>query len=566
MATSHDFQITMNERLRIIIFFSLIFVWLFFLGRAGLPLAHEWLDPVAIRDSGTMFSYLLSRPDALRSLFLASLQHVEGPLQYIIINLYSLAVGDIFPLNPSTMQFPNTIFAFLTALFAFLVCKKLFSVRMAFFCAAAFTLSPWLAVTIRVPWYLNTASCLLHFSTFYFFACLMKESNSLFYRIAAPTSLMLYVLTALDWPTYLFCLFVFFLLSGNFRTVLRNPYNVIPATVILFLLIWTVVLTVKFGEDGLRSSRLVYPFWRLGMDSGKFTIDRVWEHTLLPWGLQVLLAFAGLIAYAWHYRKQVASNRLSRSFLDSMSVWLVVATPPLIVSSGSPQYLYVVAMPTAVLTAVVLSRIRPSHGTAIVFIMLLIQFYFVTDGNFWFKKDEKLRVLAAACFLIEQRPDLLAPGKAPFASGGNPQGEGGDAGAVTSYMRGRNKSIVMPYEFPATRFGTLHPARFDAFVSEYKKKGEILADWIIVGSEALSDKNPARDFFRRFLKDPNVRWIARFREDNGEEIYIGEVIKGGGVPAAQAPLMDVKSLSDKYEAKYDRMSFLKNNMEYAWRY
>ncbi len=328
---------------------------------------------------------------------------------------------------------------------------------------------------------------------------------------------MLYILTALDWPTYIFCLLVFFFLSGNFKAVLRNPYNAIPAVVILFLLIWTVALTVKFGEDGLRSSRLVYPFWRLGMDTGKFTIERVWEHTLLPWGPQLLLGFAGLAAYALYYRKQFASNRLSRSLLDSMCVWFVLATPPLVMSSGSPQYLYVVGMPTAILVALALSNIRTHYALLFVGMMVVAQFYFATNGNFQFNKDEKRRVLAAACFLIEQRSDLLSSDKIPFASGGNPQGEGGNAGAVTSYMRGRSKSLVMPYEFPATRFGTLHPARFDNFVSAYKNEGKILADWIILGSEALSDKNPARDFFRRFLNDPNVRWIARFREETARK-------------------------------------------------
>jgi hypothetical protein len=556
----------MGERLRVTAFFLLIFGWLFFLGRAGLPLAHEWLDPVAMRDSGTMFPYLASRPDALRSLVLATVQHVEGPLQYIVLNLYCLAIGDKFPLNPSTMQLPNTIFAFLTALFAFLMCKKLFSLRMAFYCGAAFALFPWLAHTIRLSEYWNTLSCLLHFSTFYFFACLMKEPGSLFYKIAAPISLALYMLIFMDWPTYAFCLLVFFLLSGSFRVVLRNPYNAIPAAVILLMIIWTAALTIKFGEEGLRTSRLVYPFWRLGMETSKFTIEKLWAHTLLPWGPQLFLAVAGLVAYALHFRKQFASDRVSRSLLDSMSIWLLLATPPLMMSSGSPQYLYVVAMPTAVMAALALSNIRIHYGFVTVLIMLLVQFYFITDGNFRFKNDEKRRILAAACFLIEQRPDLLAPDKTPFASGGNPKGKGGNAGAVTSYMRGRVKSLVMPYEFPATHFGTLHPARFDAFVSAYENEGKILADWIILGSEALSDKNPARDFFRRFLNDPNVRWIARFREENGEEIYIGEVAEGVGAPADQAPLMDVKSLSDRYEARYDRMSFLKNNMEYAWRY
>jgi hypothetical protein len=556
----------MNDRLRIAIFFSLLFAWLFFLGRAGLPLAHEWLDPVAMRDSGTMFHYLLSRPDALRSLFLATLQHVEGPLQYILINTYCLAVGNAFPLNPATMQFPNTIFAFLTSLFAFLICKKLFSIRMAFYCAAAFALFPWLAVTIRVPWYFNTISCLLHFSTFYFFACFMKEPSSLFYKIAAPTFLMLYILIGLDWPMYTFCLLVFIFLSGSFRTVMRNPYNVIPAIVILILVIWTVALTVTFGEDGLRASRLVYPFWRLVTETGQFTGARLWEHTLLPWGPQLFLALAGLIAYALICRKEFKSDRVTRSLLDSMCIWLVLAAPPLMMSSAYSEYLYVVAMPTVVLGAFALSMIRTHYGLIIAGIMLLAQFYFATNGNFQFNRDEKRRILAAACFLIEHRPDLLAPGKAPFASGANPQGRAGNAGAVTSYMRGRSKCFVMPYKVPATRAGAFRSARFDAFVTAYKEGSEILADWMILGSEALSEKNPARDFFRRFLNDPNVRWIARFREDNGEQIYIGEVVKDAGIPADQAPSMDVKSLSDRYEAKYDRISFLKNNMEYAFHY
>ena len=107
----------MNDRLRIVIFFSVIFGLLFFIGRAGLPLAHEWLDPVAMRDTGTMFPYLFSRPDALRAVVLASLQHVKGPLHYIAHNAYCLVTGDLFPLNPATMQFPNIVFAFLTTIF-----------------------------------------------------------------------------------------------------------------------------------------------------------------------------------------------------------------------------------------------------------------------------------------------------------------------------------------------------------------------------------------------------------------------------------------------------------------
>ena len=110
----------MSDRLRIVIFFTLILGLLFSLGRVGLPLAHEWLDPVAVRDSGTMFPYLASRPNALRSLALASVQHVKGPVSYIAHNVYCLAVGLLFPLSPlATMEIPNVIIAFLTCLCAF---------------------------------------------------------------------------------------------------------------------------------------------------------------------------------------------------------------------------------------------------------------------------------------------------------------------------------------------------------------------------------------------------------------------------------------------------------------
>ena len=128
----------------------------------------------------------------------------------------------------------------------------------------------------------------------------------------------------------------------------------------------------------------------------------------------------------------------------------------------------------------------------------------------------------------------------------------------------------MPIEWPVTKDGTSSPERLvklDGFFDSYSKDGRILADWIIIESEAVSESNVARDFFRRLLKDPQVSWIARFREKTGQEIVIGLVNRQGqGIPLEQAPLKDVQSLSDRYEAKYDRYRFLKNNVEYCWTY
>ncbi len=63
--------------------------------------------------------------------------------------------------------------------------------------------------------------------------------------------------------------------------------------------------------------------------------------------------------------------------------------------------------------------IQPTVGVLLVFIAVLIGL-FATNGNFQFNKDEKRRISSAACFLIEQRSDLLASDKILFASGGTP--------------------------------------------------------------------------------------------------------------------------------------------------
>ena len=218
--------------------------------------------------------------------------------------------------------------------------------RVAYLAVITLAFFPWLALAIRFPYHFYVAPSLLHFSTIYFFASLMKEPESLFEKIAAPVSLTIYISYGQDWPIYIFCLSVFFFLSGKSRAILRNPYNAIPAIAILFLIAWTAALTIKFGEEGLRSSRLLYPFWRLGTDTSKFAVERLWKYTLLPWGPQMLLAFTGLAAYALRFRKQFAADRVSRSILDSMCIWLILATPPLAASSGIPLYVYVVVMPT----------------------------------------------------------------------------------------------------------------------------------------------------------------------------------------------------------------------------
>ena len=159
----------MNERLRIGTFFLIIFALLFFLGRIDCRLLSLFGAGAYGETYGTMFHYLVSGPNPVAAVVGEILGHQEGPLQsFILMNAYCYTIGDIFPLNPATMQFPNTVFAFLTCVFAFLLGRKLFSDRLAYCLVLIFALSPWLAFTLRVPWYFNTMSCLLHFAVFPF--------------------------------------------------------------------------------------------------------------------------------------------------------------------------------------------------------------------------------------------------------------------------------------------------------------------------------------------------------------------------------------------------------------
>jgi len=136
----------------LVLVFTCITGYLYFLGSAALPLAHDSVDGTSIRDTGTMMPYLLSQPLPMIAILKAALVHVEGPVQYLLLNVYCFTIGNLVPLTPSTMQFPNTVFASVSTAFVFLICRQFFSPRTAFLCAAVLALGPWLGVTMRKAW------------------------------------------------------------------------------------------------------------------------------------------------------------------------------------------------------------------------------------------------------------------------------------------------------------------------------------------------------------------------------------------------------------------------------
>jgi len=165
------------------------------------------------------------------------------------------------------------------------------------------------------------------------------------------------------------------------------------------------------------------------------------------------------------------------------------------------------------------------------------------------------RVMAAAAFLNERRPDLLAPGKVALL----PRD---DAANVGQYARGRNTRLVMPRDFPVdlrlrSSASKLQPLL--DFVSAYRDRNELHIDWLILSPELYSEgRPPVRSFYQRLRDDPRIHWIADLTDHRGRKLLLGEVVAaaGGNVP----PVVDVDPLADVYARKYDRLDFLRRNV------
>jgi hypothetical protein len=434
---------------------------------------------------------------------------------------------------------------------------------------------PWLAITIRYPWIFVTLSCLLEQSTLYCYLRLVRDPASPRWPRLGPLSLALYLCTGLDWPSFLCVLLLFLILSGNLGAAVRNRWNLVPGSVVVTYVTWTVALFVygRYWNPAhghlFRQTILLYPFSKVTPDAVFPSAERLWQFADLTFGPILTLAPLGLLV-AWLPRVagpglRIPADRTGRAYLAALTLWAVFFSVPLFKTASSITYAYVVAVPVAVLAGPFLARIPTVVALGI---LLVLAFWQVRTLERWLafspNADEQ-SVLAAALFLNEQRPDLLAPGKVAFLPGKV-------AANVGQYARGRNERVVMPRDFPQKRrltaVGSPEPLLQD-FVTAYEQRGEIRANWLVLPDEALSPDpglSPATvAFYRRLLEDPQIGWVAVFRDAKGRSLRLGEV-KLGGPAAASAPVLSTEALAREFTERYDRISFLKRNIRYVLHY
>jgi hypothetical protein len=555
-------------------FFVALFAYLAAVGTAGQPTTHSFFDALAMRDTATVMPSLTWRIQDGRHFFPAAiLGHNEGPLQFLLLNLYAWTVGDALPLNPRTMQVPGTILACLSVWLAYALGRRVHSERFGYLAALACGLTPWLAVTIRFPWIFNLLSVSLELAVLFAFIGLSAEPDRRAWRIAAPLLLALYLLVGLDWPSFLPVLALFLALVGRLGLAVKNRWNLVPLGVVLVYVAWAVSLFVYgryFGPpehaDLWKRAMVVFPFFKVGSASppaaGRL-VQYAWETfgLILPAalaGVVIALRSRGLTAAA-----EPAWGALRPRLLVTMGIWLVGGLVPLLRTSNAESYGYVIAVPMALMAACFLYRLRTAIMLLVVIVAIFVQLLALPPRMFSRDRDD-LRMLAAAAFLIDQRPDLLAAGKTVLLPGD-------EAAAVGQYARGRKTSLVMPRDFPVEMYvhSVASPEKvLRDFVESYKTRGEFKADWIVLSCEMLLEcETPAGatkavEFYRRLRADPRIRWIAVFRDQRGRALWIGEVAQGL-VTGQPVPENDVKSWARRYEQKYDRYSFLKRDARYV---
>jgi hypothetical protein len=548
-------------------------VYVYLLGASGLPWVHFFYDAVGIRDAGTVWTALSWSPaDGKHFLPAAVLGHVEGPLQFLFLNAYYHAIGDLFPLDPATTQLPNTVLALACAGFIWLAGRELGGERAGALGAAVFLLMPWLAVTIRFPWIFVTLSCLLEQATLYSYLRLVRKPGSPRYRRLAPTALALYLGTGLDWPSFLFVLGLFLVLSGGLGPALRNRWNFLPGTVIVTYAAWTAVLFFygryyNPAHDHLyRQTLLLYPFSKVSPDTSFPDPERLWYFASSTFGLISVLALLGVVLTLRRQHRgtapqSTAEDPPARAYFVAVIVWALLFAVPLFKTATSITYAYVIAVPVAVLAGLFLARFPLAVALGILLVLAALQIRALSELQ---TSDADSRsVLAAAAYLIERRPDLLEAGKVAFFPGKI-------SANVGQYARGRHERLIMPLSFPATRrltaVGSPEPQLLD-FVTQYEQHGEIRADWLVFPDEALSPRLPpaAAAFYRHLFDDRRVAWIAAFRDEKGRTLRLGEV-RPGGAPPDLTPTLDADPWAETYRTRYDRISFLRRNVRHIFHY
>ena len=531
----------------------------------GQPSTHYFFDAVGIRDAGTVLYGLNladgSWLDAIKETVYRSLAHIEGPLQFLLLNLYYAIAGQFSPLSPAMAALPNVAFGLIALYCALRLGGELFQRGEAIAIGLILLSQPWLFQVARMPWFFNTMTSALEFAIILVLARFMLRPDRLWVRIALPALGALYLLGSLSWPAFGAFLVFWVVLSGKLRSVLSNPFLVLPGLVIV---VWGLQIgrMVHYGNlEGLRYILPTYPFLKT---AGILTLDlnRFVDLALSGIGVAGVFAVAGaLTSLAGRNRRNsdgTDRDRLRATLLPACGFWLLITLVPLVLSGSSYSYSFVSAVPVAILGGWMVTRLARPLMMAVLAISMAWSFYvFSTQARIIAPGDDDRRVPALAAYLNVKRPDLLDEDKTAFLPRNLPANVG-------QYTRGRNARIFMSVDFIWRGRKTARGSPEEvlrAFITTFREKRQVNADWLVLVPEYMEHPKPeVVTFFKEMSSAPGIAWTVRFRDKRGREIWLGEK-RSQGTPLAEAPVYSVEDWADIYWKKFDNIHFLSRNLD-----
>lgn len=529
--------------------------------------------------------------------------HSNGALQFILWNLYlSGVVRDFFPIIPKVTAFGmQFIPACLAVVYAWLLGQRLESRRFAYIFAAAFILSPVMRPIARWDTIYTLLMVLTHLMVFYHWTAFVQDPERPFNRLMAPLSLGIYLTTGMDWPSTCFFLAFYLLLCKKLKSALSNLYMIIPAVIfgiqiMFFLSLYLVDANRTYGFQRWKGLLVIAAFKKLFVDDAFIAASKMTPAILgnflhRGYGIGWFVAFVVALVVVFLAAKKVlaepaATLETRRSFQIVMSCWLLLLSFPVLKTAlywGYTVISFSLLFPVAFLASLAVARetrlaVWDWAKTAVFLGCMVIPL----GANSFFDSDIKLmdafkedhRLYAVADYMISARPDLLTSDKRALLPNID-----GDVNPFNPdflrFMTAGRYEYINP---------TLHAVIRDnmpewIFTFPQSNGGEKDSalqhiNWLILSTEGVTpipdDDRWSRNakFYENLLHDPRVDWIGRFVNVNGakgKEMWLGEVRLdnvGKNRDVDHAPALEVEPLARMYHEKYNRVSFLKRNIDH----
>lgn len=503
-----------QHRILLIVFFFTLLLYFRIVISFGLTTVHPDIVDLALRNQGMLLSYL----DLWNSSGLMDILHKLrlfhdyamvgdwGALQFFLLNIFLLIIGDSFPLTPAVMLFPKVIIASLTGIYAYLLGKEVHSPKLGFVFAMAFSLAPWFAISLRFSSWYSLLVPLLHLTTLYYYTMFIRNPYRPLFRFMAPLSLAIYLTTGLDWPFFIPLLIIYLILNRSFMTALHNWYNIIPALIFLSHIAFAIrlFLTGEYGFDRWKRLFVIYPFTKIILKFGNVNLHggggffEVLSYLFRAYGVAWFISLLVATRYIFKTLKsrQITSD-LYYNFCLLNSCWLIILLYPFL-KSGSDHltYAFVLAVPIIFLACVMIAKMRWRYIIIFLLSMGFLQwcvfFNFISfdDYRIKYRNDDDSRVVAVAYFLIEKRPDLLDKGKVglmPLL----PPGTAGNPGYIDHYVKGFYTPVLSWLLWPLKE-GVPEPLLNWMNTQDKKFGNDILLhiDWVVLSNEIVSADLP----------------------------------------------------------------------------